>query len=64
MKTFRHVPSLGRKQKKDIALDRCRNGQRAWRNRKPVLTLSAVADEEGHSLENEDESGGAGGPNI
>ena len=42
---------------KDIALARCRNGQRAWRNKKPVLTLSAVTDEEGHPLENEDESG-------
>ena len=42
---------------KDIALARCRNSQRAWRNKKPVLTVSAVTDEEGHSLENEDESG-------
>ena len=31
---------------KDIALARCRNSQRAWRNKKPVLTLSAVTDEE------------------
>ena len=45
------------KTEKDIAVARCRNGQRAWRNKKPVLTLSAVTDEEGHSLENEDESG-------
>ena len=42
---------------KDIALARCRNSQRAWRNEKPVLTLNAVTDEEGHPLENEDESG-------
>ena len=42
---------------KDIALARCRNGQRAWRNKKLVLTLSAVTDEEGDLLENEDESG-------
>ena len=42
---------------KDSALARCRNSQRAWRNKKPVLTLSAVTDEEGHPLENEDESG-------
>ena len=42
---------------KDIALARCRSGQRAWRNKKPVLSLSAVTDEEGHLLENEDESG-------
>ena len=42
---------------KDIALASCRNGQRAWRNKEPVLTLSAVTGEEGHSLENEDESG-------
>ena len=42
---------------KDTALARCRGGQRAWRNKKPVLSLSAVTDEEGHPLENEDESG-------
>ena len=42
---------------KDIALARCRSGQRAWRNKKLVLTLSAVTDEEGHPLESEDESG-------
>ena len=42
---------------KDIALARCRNSQRAWRNKKPVLPLSAVNDEEGLTLENEDESG-------
>ena len=42
---------------KDTALARCRSGQRAWRNKKPVLTLSAVTDEEGHPLENEDDSG-------
>ena len=41
---------------KDIALARCRNSQRAWRKKKPVLTLSAVTDEERHPLENEDES--------
>ena len=34
---------------KDVALARCGNGQRAWRNKKPVLTLSAVTDEEGHT---------------
>ena len=42
---------------KDTALARCRSGQRAWRNKKLVLSLSAVTDEEGHILENEDESG-------
>ena len=42
---------------KDTALARCRGGQRAWRNKKTVLTLSAVTDEEGHPLENEDDSG-------
>ena len=42
---------------KDNALARCRGGQRAWRNKRPVLSLSAVTDEEGHPLENEDESG-------
>ena len=49
--------SLGRRQKKDTALARCSGGQRAWRNKKPVLSLSEVTDEEGHPLENEDESG-------
>ena len=34
-----------------------KNGQRAWRNNKPVLTLNAITDEEGHPLENEDDSG-------
>ena len=42
-----------------LALPRCRGGQRAWRNKKPVLSLSSVTDEEGHPLENEDESGRA-----
>ena len=42
---------------KDTALACCRGGQRAWPNKKPVLSLSAVTDEEGHPLENEDESG-------
>ena len=41
---------------KDAAFARCRSGQRAWRNKKPGLSLSAVTDEEGHPLENEDES--------
>ena len=47
----------GTQTEKDIALARCRSGQRAWRNKKPVLSPSAVTDEEGHPLENEDESG-------
>ena len=42
---------------KVIALARYRSGQRTWRNKKPVLSLSAVTDEEGHSLDNEDDSG-------
>ena len=42
---------------KDNALARCRSGQRAWRHKKPVLSLSAVTDEEGLPLENDDESG-------
>ena len=42
---------------KDIALARCRCGQRAWRSKKPVLFLSAVTDEEGHPLDKEDDSG-------
>ena len=49
--------SLGRRQKKNTALGRCRGGQRAWRNKKPVLSLNVVTDEEGHPVENEDESG-------
>ena len=42
---------------KDTALARCRGGQSAWRYKKPVLSLSAVTAEEGHPLENDDESG-------
>ena len=41
----------------DTVLDRCRGGQHAWRKKKHVLSLSAVTDDEGHPLENEDESG-------
>ena len=48
--------SLGRRQKKDTVVARCRGAQRAWRNKKPVFSLSAVTDEEDHPLENEDES--------
>ena len=62
VKTLKHVrlrsqTSLGRKLKKDTALARCRSGQRAWRNKKPVLSLSALTDDEGHPLENDDEFG-------
>ena len=32
---------------KDTALARCRSGQRAWRNKKPVFGLCAVTDERG-----------------
>ena len=42
---------------KDNAPARCRIGLRAWRVKKPMLCLNAVTDEDGHSLENEDESG-------
>ena len=42
---------------KGNALARCRIGQRAWRTKKTVLCLSAVTNEEGHLLENEDHSG-------
>ena len=31
-----------------IALARCRRSQRAWRNKKLVLTLCVLTDEEGH----------------
>ena len=54
---LRSQPSLGRKQKKDVALARCWSGQSAWRNKKPVLSLSGVTDEEGHTLDNEDDAG-------
>ena len=42
---------------KDNALAKCRLGLRAWRTKKPMLCLHAVTDEDGHPLENEDESG-------
>ena len=52
------ITNLLRTQTEGISLARCRNSQRAWRNKKAVLTLSAVTDEECHTLENEDDSGG------
>ena len=42
---------------KDNALAKCRLGLRAWRVKKPMLCLHAVTDDDGHPLENEDESG-------
>ena len=42
--------------KKDNVLAKCRVGLRGWRAKKPVLCLHAVTDEDGHPLENEDES--------
>ena len=42
---------------KDNALAKCRLGVRAWRSKKPMLCFHAVTDEDGHTLENEDESG-------
>ena len=36
---------------KDIALARCRSSHRAWRNKKPVVTLSAVTDEDRHPFQ-------------
>ena len=42
---------------KDNALTKCGLGPRAWRTKKPMLCLHAVTDEDGHPLENEDESG-------
>ena len=42
---------------KDNALARCRVGHRAWCAKIPVLCLNVVTDEDGHPLENEDESG-------
>ena len=46
-----------RQAEKDSALAKCRLGLRAWRAKKPMLCLHAVTDEDGHPLENEDESG-------
>ena len=42
---------------KDNAVAKCRQGLRAWRAKRPLLCLHAVTDEDGHPLENEDESG-------
>ena len=42
---------------KDNALAECRLSQRACVSKKPMLCLHAVTDEEGHPLEDEDESG-------
>ena len=39
---------------KDNALVKCRLSQRAWVSKKPMLCLHAVADEEGHPLEDEE----------
>ena len=60
MKIFRNAKlrsriSLGHRLKKTLLASR--GGHRALRNTKHVLYLSAVTDEEGHPLENEDESG-------
>ena len=41
----------------DNALAKCRLGLRAWRAKKPMPRLHEVSDEDGHPLENEDESG-------
>ena len=42
---------------KDNALATCRLSLRAWSPKKPMLCLHAVTDEDGHLLEDEDESG-------
>ena len=42
---------------KDNALAKCRLSLRAWSTKKPMLCLHAVTDEDGHLLEDEDESG-------
>ena len=52
----KYVTSFWTKTEKDNALAKCRLGLRAWRAKKPMLCLHAVTDEDGHSLENEDES--------
>ena len=41
----------------DNAMAKCRLGLRAWRAKRSMLCLHAVTDEDGHPLENEDESG-------
>ena len=48
---------LWRQTEKDNALAKCRLNLRVWNTKKPMLCLHAVTDEDGHSLENEDESG-------
>ena len=53
----KYVTSFWTKTEKDNALAKCRLGLRAWRAKKPMLCLHAVTDEDGLSLENEDESG-------
>ena len=42
---------------RDNALAKCRLGLRAWRAKKPMLSLHAVTDEHGHLLQNEEETG-------
>ena len=42
---------------KDNALAKCRLGLRVWRSKKRMLCLHSVTSEDGHPLENEDESG-------
>ena len=41
----------------DHAMAKCRLGLGAWHANRPMLFLHAVTDEDGHPLENEDESG-------
>ena len=45
------VISLGHRRKKDNASAKCRLGLRAWRSKKPMLSLHAVTDVDGHPLE-------------
>ena len=47
----------GRRRKKTTPWRYCRLGLRAWRTKKPMLCFHVVTDEDGHPLENEDESG-------
>ena len=42
---------------KDHALAKCRLSLQAWVSEKPMLCLHAITNEEGHPLEDEDESG-------
>ena len=43
---------------RDNAMAKCKLGLRAWRAKRPMHCLHGIMNEDGHPLENEDESGG------